>query len=505
MTGSAETPLLALDEALRGARENSYARLPETFYARLAPTPVAAVDALRINESLAEQMGLSPAFLAESEGVEALGGNRVPEGAEPLAMAYAGHQFGNWVPSLGDGRAVLLGEVIDRDGVRRDIHLKGAGQTPYSRRGDGRAALGPVLREYAVSEAMAGLGIPTTRALAMLRTGESVQRERDEPGAIIARVASAHVRVGTFQYFYARDQPESVRTLADYVIGRLVPEAAEAGNSYRALLDEVIRRQADLIAQWLLVGFIHGVMNTDNVSIAGETLDYGPCAFMDRYDPKTVYSSIDHVGRYAYDQQPRIAHWNLSRFAETLLPLLGVSAEEAEASARAALDAFGPRFEEHYRAGLCAKLGLADAGDEDMSVSTDLLRCMAEQGADFTLTFRELSDAHLHEDMSLDPVRRLFAEPQAFDLWAKAWRARLEASGRDDALRRRDMRAINPAYIPRNHRVQEAIVAATAGNLQPFDDLLSVTSRPYDDHPELMEYRRPPESYEVVRETFCGT
>jgi uncharacterized protein YdiU (UPF0061 family) len=505
MTDSAETASQAFADAFRGAREESYARLPETFFARLAPTPVAAATALQINESLAAELGLSPAFLASREGVEILAGNHVPDDAEPLAMAYAGHQFGNWVPSLGDGRAVLLGELIDRKGVRRDIHLKGAGPTPFSRRGDGRAALGPVLREYVVSEAMAGLGIPTTRALAMLSTGEPVQRERAEPGAVIARVASSHVRVGTFQYFYARGQHDSVRTLADYVIGRLLPSAREAPNPYRALLDEVIRRQADLIARWLLVGFIHGVMNTDNVSIAGETIDYGPCAFMDRYRPATVYSSIDHAGRYAYDQQPAIGLWNLSRFAETLLPLLGSGDEQAEASAREALEAYGPRFEGCYREGLCAKLGLFEAGDEDLSLAQDLLKCMAQQGADFTLTFRGLSEVRLDDDSSLQPIRRLHADAAAFDAWAKGWRSRLQVLGRADAERRSDMRSRNPAYIPRNHRVQQAIDAATVGNMKPFEDLLTVTTRPYDDHLDLSDYRRPPEPQEVVQQTFCGT
>ena len=301
--------------------DNSYARLPDRFYARLDPTPVRKPRLIRVNEALARDMGLDPDWLSSGEGVEMLAGNRVPDGADPIAMAYAGHQFGTWVPQLGDGRAILLGEVIGRDGVRRDIQLKGAGQTPFSRMGDGRAWLGPVLREYIVSEGMAALGVPTTRALAAVTTGEQVAREQLFPGAVLARVARSHVRVGTFQFFAARKDTEALKVLADYVIGRHYPEAAESGEPYRALLDAVIAVQAKLIAQWQLAGFIHGVMNTDNMSVAGETIDYGPCAFMDAYHPQTVYSSIDHMGRYAYVNQPGIAQWNLAVLAHGLLPL----------------------------------------------------------------------------------------------------------------------------------------------------------------------------------------
>jgi len=336
--------------------DNSYARLPERFFARLPPTPVVAPYLIRLNDALARHLRLDPGKLAAPDGVAVLGGNRVPHTGEPLAMAYAGHQFGTFVPQLGDGRAILLGELVDFDGVRRDIQLKGSGPTPFSRNGDGRAALGPVLREYIVSEAMAALGIPTTRSLAIVTTGEIVHRELPLPGAVLTRVASSHIRVGTFEFFAARADVEAIRSLADYVIARHYREAADAANRYRALFQQIVARQADLIAQWMLVGFIHGVMNTDNMSIAGETIDYGPCAFMDSFDPATVYSSIDSYGRYAYRNQPRVARWNLSRLAEALIPLLDDDKETAIQEANKALAGFGPRFETIYTAGLRRKL-----------------------------------------------------------------------------------------------------------------------------------------------------
>src|SRR5262245_26938509 len=348
---------------------NSYARLPDRFYERLAPTPVTSPRLIKLNEKLAFELGLDPAALTTPEGVEVLAGNRVPDESEPLAMAYAGHQFGHFVPQLGDGRAILLGEVIGRDGIRRDIQLKGSGPTPFSRRGDGRAALGPVLREYIVSEAMAAMGIPTTRSLAAVLTGETVRRETVLPGAVLTRVASSHIRVGTFQYFASRGDTEAVRGLADHVIARHYPQTADADNPYRALLDAVIARQVDLVAQWLLVGFSHGVMNTDNMSIAGETIDDGPCAFMDAYHPGRVYSSIDEMGRYAYGNQPRIAKWNLARLAETLLPLLGDDQDAALKHAQSVIDAFSPAFEHAYTDGLRRKLGLFTARDGDIELA----------------------------------------------------------------------------------------------------------------------------------------
>jgi len=491
--------------------EASYASLPEPFYARVAPTPVAAPGLLRVNRPLARELGLDPDFLASEEGVAILAGNRLPPDAEPLAMAYAGHQFGQFVPSLGDGRAVLLGEVVDRSGVRRDIHLKGAGRTPFSRMGDGRAGLGPVLREYVVSEAMAALGIPTTRALAMVSTGELVPRpQRVEPGAVLARVARSHVRVGTFEYFARRGDEVAVRRLADYVIARLHPDAAEAAEPYRALLDEVVRRQAALIAHWMGVGFIHGVMNTDNVSIAGETIDYGPCAFLDGYHPATVYSSIDHGGRYAYGRQPAVGQWNLARFAETLLPLLGEPEGPGLDAARESLAAYPDRFATAYQTTMRRKLGLAEARDGDDELAQDLLERMAGQRADFTLTFRRLSELPAGGARAEASLRALFTEQDALEPWLGRWRARLAAEGGDPDARTRAMRSANPAFIPRNHRVEQAIAAAVADrDLGPLEDLLAVATRPYEDPPagrsDLEELARPPEPHEQVRETFCGT
>ena len=460
--------------------DNSYARLPERFFAKLPPTPVRAPRLVKLNEALARDLDLDPARLASPEGVAFLAGNATLPGSEPLAMAYAGHQFGNFVPQLGDGRAILLGEVVDSRGARRDIQLKGSGPTPFSRGGDGRAALGPVLREYIVSEAMAALGIPTTRSLAALLTGEGVWRETALPGAILVRVAASHIRVGTFQFFAARGDVEGLRVLADYVIARHYPD----DGGYRELLDRVIARQAELIARWMCMGFIHGVMNTDNMSIAGETIDYGPCAFMDKYHPETVFSSIDEHGRYAYANQPRIAHWNLVRLAETLLPLLGEDENEARAQAQAAIDAFPSLFEAALSAGFRAKLGLRDAAPDDMAMVQDLLDTMAANEADFTLTFRALSDGAL---------------PEAFDAWRARWQERLKGADRDL------MRCANPAFIPRNHRVEEALAAAVEGDFAPFEMLMTVLSKPYDDQPEFAAYRDPPRPEQVVLRTFCGT
>src|ERR687890_105587 len=426
--------------------DNTYARLPDRFYARIEPEAVIAPKLIRLNRDLADHLGLDPAWLASPEGVEVLAGNRVPGGAEPIALAYAGHQFGHFVPQLGDGRAILLGEVVDRNGIRRDIQLKGSGPTPFSRRGDGRAALGPVLREYLLSEAMAALGLPTTRALAAVLTGEKVIRETLLPGAVLTRVASSHVRVGTFQFFAARQDVEGLRLLADYVIGRHYPQAAQSDGPYRAFLDQVIAAQADLIARWLHIGFIHGVMNTDNMSIAGETIDYGPCAFMDAYDPATVFSSIDQQGRYAYGNQPRIALWNLTRLAEALLPLLSEDEEKAVAEASEALEAFAGKFEAAYHAGLRLKLGLLTEREEDPTLASDLLKAMAENQADFTLTFRHLSDAAAGLEGD-EAVRNLFINPLAYDAWAARWRERLRLEPQDGASRQAAMRAVNPAFI----------------------------------------------------------
>jgi len=485
--------------------QNTYAALPANFFARVAPTPVASPRLIKLNRPLALQLGLDPDLLESPEGAEILAGKALPDGADPIAMAYAGHQFGHFVPQLGDGRAILLGEVIDADGVRRDIQLKGSGPTPFSRRGDGRAALGPVLREYIVSEAMATLGIPTTRSLAAVLTGESVLRETALPGAVLTRVASSHIRVGTFQYFAARRDTEGVRRLADHVIARHYPEVADHERPYLALLSAVIAQQANLVARWLLVGFIHGVMNTDNTSISGETIDYGPCAFMDHYDPKQVFSSIDEMGRYAYANQPRIAQWNLTRLAECLLPLISEDQDKAVTEAQATIGEFVEIFDAAYQAGLRRKLGLFTARDDDRMLAQDLLDAMAGNQADFTLTFRRLSDAALGPDHDGE-IRQLFADPAAYDEWAARWRQRLGEEPQDSRARRTAMRAVNPAFIPRNHRVEAVIEAAVnRDDFAPFEELLAVLSKPYEDQPAFSAYAEPPEPHERVLQTFCGT
>ncbi len=485
--------------------ENSYAQLPERFFSRLPPTRVAAPQLVKLNVALARELGLDPDFLASPEGVEILAGNRVPEGADTIAMAYAGHQFGGFSPQLGDGRALLLGEIIDRRGNRRDIQLKGSGPTPFSRRGDGRAALGPVLREYIIGEAMHALGIPTTRALAAVTTGERVFRETILQGAVLTRVAASHIRVGTFQYFAARQDTDALRALTDYVIARHYPDLAGSDNPAAALLERVLERQAELIARLMLVGFIHGVMNTDNVAVSGETIDYGPCAFMDTYDPATVYSSIDEQGRYAYGNQPLIGRWNVTRFAEALLTLIADESDAAIAIAQKAIDAYPDRFEAAYVAGFRAKLGLTEARDEDPVLVKEFMDLMTAQKADFTLTFRRLSESAGNPGADAQ-TRALFADPAAFDAWAVKWRARLAEEGGDPAARAAAMKAVNPAFIPRNHLVEEALSAAAKGDLGPFERLNAVLARPFDDQPETpVEYSLPPRPEQVVRATFCGT
>ncbi len=476
------------------AFDNSYARLPDRFFAQQAPLPVADPRIVRVNTELAASLGLDPAAL----DAEMLAGNRVPAGSVPIAQAYSGHQFGNFSPVLGDGRAVLLGEIVAPDGKRYDLQLKGSGRTPFSRGGDGRAALGPVLREYILGEAMHGLGIPTTRALAAVTTGQPVYRETALPGAVLTRIAASHLRVGTFQYFASQGDDEGVRALADYAIARHYPECA---GDYPAFLRAVIDRQAELVARWLLVGFIHGVMNTDNVAISGETIDYGPCAFMDSYDPGIVFSSIDQAGRYAYGNQPRIAGWNLARLAEALLPLLAPTQEEAIEVAKAAIAGFGERFESVYLSGLRRKIGLETERDGDDDLTQELLRHMQEGGADWTLTFRALADAAAGDD---GPVRALFSPAAAFDAWAPAWRARLAAEPQPD--RPAAMRAINPLYIPRNHLVEAALAAAAQhSDYAPFETLLEVIARPFEERAGLDRFTLPPRPEERVLATFCGT
>lgn len=456
--------------------DNSFARLPDRFFARLNPTPVRAPSLIRLNDALARTLGLEPGALRREDGVAMLAGNLVPDGAEPLAQAYAGQQFGGWVPQLGDGRAILLGEVVGTDG-RRDLQLKGAGPTPFSRMGDGRAWLGPVLREYVVSEAMAAMGVPTTRALAAVATGETVLREAPLPGAVLTRIARSHIRVGTFQYFAARRDTDALTTLTEHVINRHYP----AATSPLELLDAVVAAQAGLVAAWMSLGFVHGVMNTDNVSIAGETLDYGPCAFMDAYHPETVFSSIDHFGRYAYAKQPSIAAWNLAQLASALLPLMGEEDAAIEA-ATAAVQRFAPLYQAAWLQRFGAKIGRQDATDKDAERVYRLLNIMEATGADFTLTFRHLAEGE--------------ALPPEFAGWQDEWRE----TGPDLDL----MRSVNPAVIPRNHRVEQAIKAAVSGDFAPFHRLVDTTGRPFDT-PRNDPLAQPPGPGEAVTTTFCGT
>jgi uncharacterized protein YdiU (UPF0061 family) len=460
------------------AFDNSYARLPDRFFARLAPTPVSAPRLVKLNRALALELGLDPEALASPEGVAILAGNRLAEGSEPIALAYAGHQFGNFVPQLGDGRALLLGEVVDRSGRRRDIQLKGSGPTPFSRNGDGRAALGPVLREYLISEAMYAFGVPTTRSLAAVQTGEPVFRESQLPGAVLTRVAASHIRVGTFQFFAARGDVDGVRLLADHVIARHYPDAG----SYRGLFEKVIAAQASLVAQWLGVGFIHGVMNTDNMSIAGETIDYGPCAFMDAYHPETVFSSIDRHGRYAYGKQPQIAGWNLARLGETLLPLFDDDQEKALAQANESLQGYGDRFGQAYLAVLRRKFGLFTEQEGDADLSRAFLKLLMDNGTDYTQAFRRLS----HGEMPVDDTD-----------WPKLYRDRLALEPEHEPDRSAAMLAVNPAYIPRNHRVEAALAAAvTDDDYGPFEELLAVLAKPFEERPQFAAYGEPPSEEE---------
>jgi serine/tyrosine/threonine adenylyltransferase len=487
------------------AFDNSYARLPDRFYARVAPTKVGDPRVVRINGPLAELLGASPQQFTSSSGAGLLVGNSIPSGAEPLALAYAGHQFGGFVSQLGDGRAILLGEVVGKDGLRRDIQLKGSGPTPFSRGGDGRAALGPVLREYLVSEAMAALGIPTTRALAVATTGEYVVREEPLPGAVLTRVAASHLRVGTFEFFAARGDQEALVALTTHALARHYPNAAGSGSDALTLLERVIDAQANLVARWLGVGFVHGVMNTDNTSISGETLDYGPCAFLDEYDPSKTFSSIDHGGRYAFSNQPRIAHWNMARLAETLLGLISDDQQEAVRLATECLARFPPTFEAAFLRILRAKLGLAGADPGDRALADDLLRRLGDSRVDYTLFFRRLCAAAADPAADSDIVP-LFEDPTAYRTWAETWRRRLAIDPLPPAARAPSMRRVNPAFIPRNHRVEEAIEASVRRNdFKPFELLADVLMRPYDDQPDVAHLADPPGPEQRAYRTFCGT
>ena len=483
-------PLPTVRLGNRFARELAELAIP--WQAEETPDPRLLV----LNEPLATELGLDPTWLRTAEGRRLLVGATVPDGATPVAQAYAGHQFGGFVPRLGDGRALLLGELADADGRLHDLHLKGSGRTPFARGGDGLAAVGPMLREYVVSEAMHALGIPTTRSLAVIATGRPVRRETSLPGAVLARVASSHLRVGSFQYAAATGNVDLLRRLADHAIDRHHPAAAAAERPHLALFEAVVAAQASLVARWMLVGFVHGVMNTDNMTISGETIDYGPCAFLDAYDPATVYSSIDHGGRYAYANQPVAAEWNLARLAEALLPLLDDDQEQAIERAVAALRQFRPQYDAAWSAGMRAKLGLpAGLGDDEVSaLVVDLLPLLARDHVDHTSFFRALGAAARGD---VDPARNLFLDLAGFDGWAERWRA----LGPDaDAMDR-----VNPVYIPRNHLVEEALAAATGGDLEPLGRLLDAVSGPYDERPGLERYAAPaPEEFGAYR-TFCGT
>jgi uncharacterized protein YdiU (UPF0061 family) len=487
------------------AFDNSYARLPERFFARLDPVPVKRPKLLFLNRPLAIDLGLDPEWLAGEDGVAMLAGTRMPAGAQPIAQAYAGHQFGGFSPQLGDGRAHLLGEIVDPAGRRFDVQLKGSGPTPFSRRGDGRAALGPVLRECIIAEALHALGIPTTRSLAAVATGEPVVRETVLPGGVLTRVAASHIRVGTFQYFAARGDTEAIRVLVEHVVARHGYSAATASDQPRALLAGVIQRQARLIARWLGVGFIHGVMNTDNMTVSGESIDFGPCAFMDAYDPAQVYSSIDHQGRYAFGAQPSIAMWNLTRFAETLLPLLAEDQDAAVREAQAIVETYPDAFRAAYADVMRAKLGITMPADDDLAIVQGLFDAMAAGKADFTLTFRHLTAA-VTDPAALARVSDVPGDRAPIEAWLAGPWAQLGERHGSTGDRAAVMRAANPAFIPRNHQVEAALGAAVDhGDLRRFERLLGVLAQPYDDQPGAADLAVPPREDEIVRATFCGT
>jgi uncharacterized protein YdiU (UPF0061 family) len=484
--------------------DNTYARRLEGFYVACSPTAAPHPTLLRWNQPLVDELNLRTGALGLDRLARIFSGTENPVGAQPLAQAYAGHQYGNFVPQLGDGRAVLLGEVIDRGGRRRDLAFKGSGPTPFSRGGDGKAAVGPVLREFLLGEAMHALGIPTTRALAAVATGERVRRERPLPGAVLTRVAASHVRVGTFQFFAARGDDDKVRTLAEYVIERHEPQLRERSDRYLELLRCVAQRQAELLAQWMLVGFVHGVMNTDNMAVSGETIDFGPCAFMEAYDPETVFSSIDARGRYAYGRQPQIAAWNLARFAETLLPLIDASLDRAIAEATAVIESFAGWYRTAWLNGVRTKLGLATAADDDAVLADDWLALLQRHRVDFTLGWRRLADA---ADGNAGPLTTLFADAADLAPWLERWRRRLAQAGRSPQEVAQAMRRVNPLYIPRNQRVEEALAAASdQGDLTLFDRLLDAVRRPFEERPGLEDLATPAaESFAACYRTFCGT
>lgn len=487
--------------------DNSYVLLPEHFYSKQTLVPVKAPTLIRINTALADQLGISAEWLASDQGLQVLAGNEVAPGSSPIATAYAGHQFGGWNPRLGDGRATLLGEVIGKDGKRYDLQLKGAGRTAFARGGDGRSPLGPVLREYVISEAMATLGVPTSRSLAAVTTGERVMRDDMLPGGILTRISSSHIRVGTFQFFAGQNDHDGVRTLADHVIARHYPQAADAERPYAALLKAVIGRQAELIAQWQQLGFIHGVMNTDNMLVCGETIDYGPCAFMDNYHPDTVYSSIDSGGRYAYSNQPGIGQWNLAWLARALLPLIDKDEDVAVREAQQALDDYVPQYQHAYDNVMAGKIGLSQASADSKALVEELLQLMAAANADYTLTFRRLTElAGPQAGYEGDSVAELVELPDNLTGWIDQWQALLSRDSAHAEERQLRMLRTNPAYIPRNHLVEEVIRAAVDNNdLGPFHRLVDRLAEPFLYDATDSRYATPPTPQQVVARTFCGT
>jgi serine/tyrosine/threonine adenylyltransferase len=481
--------------------DNSYTSLPERFFTRQDPATVSKPALLAVNHQLASYLGIDPVWLESEEGLEILSGNTIPDGADPIATVYAGHQFGHWNPRLGDGRAVLLGEVLATDGERYDIQLKGSGQTPYSRNGDGRAPLGPIIREFIMSEAMASLGVPTSRSLAAVATGDSVYRESKLSGGVLARVAKSHIRFGTFQYFSAIQDAEGFNLLVNHTIERHYPEVNSAEIRALALFEQVSKKLAELVAQWQSVGFIHGVMNTDNMLLSGETIDYGPCAFMDQFDPSIVFSSIDHAGRYAYKNQPAIAQWNLACLGQTLLPLISDDTERATEMAQTVLNQFPEYYQDQYRDLMSRKLGLTTRLNEDAQLIQEFLDLLEANQLDFTLAFRRLADLVCDDE----GIRSLFEFPNTCDLWIAKWHARCDLEEVNTRSRTDQMRATNPIFIPRNHLVEEAIERTYAGDNSAFDQLNVRLSNPFDYATEDSRFALPPELHQVIQQTFCGT
>ena len=491
-----------------------FARDLAGLYEEWQPSPAPEPTLVALNTALAIELGLDPTALASAEGLAVFAGNRVPNGAVPIAMGYAGHQFGGYSPRLGDGRALLLGEVVMADGSHRDVHLKGSGRTPFARGGDGKAAIGPMLREYLIAEAMHALGVPTTRALAVTATGEYVMRDAALPGAVLTRIAASHIRVGTFEYAARLEDRTAIVRLADHAITRHHPQASAADNPYLALLEAVVEAQASLVAQWMLVGFIHGVMNTDNMTISGEGIDYGPCAFMDRYDPRTVYSSIDHAGRYAYGNQPNIAQWNLARLAETLLSLIDDDAQAAVARATEVLDGFAGRFDQHWHQGMRAKLGLGSTAaavraEPDIDAAGDReciagwLELLGAHTADYTGSYRALADV-LRGDSA--PLHALLGDGSDVHRWLATWQPRVAADGVAALDRAAAMDRVNPLFIPRNHHVERVLAAATGGDFVPFEEMLSVVTSPFDVQPGREAFAGPATvEFAGAHQTFCGT